>query len=117
MPYQPTPSAQNAARKKAEVGMGRKGHYSPGIYTTPLSMRWRAEEKIIFEVKIPHALNLYRAAHGHFPKTQEEFVREILEYNHIDLPELPPGQEYVYDPQKGELQVATTAKPQPGAPQ
>ena len=43
--------------------------------------------------------------HGHFPKTPEDFTRDIIEFNQIELPELPAGHRYLYDAQSGELQV------------
>ncbi len=106
MPYQPQLPPEETIREKADVGMGRKGHYRPGIITTPLASYWRSQELAAYRIKVPHALNLYKATYGHFPKTQEEFVREILEPNMIKLPELPEGHFYVYDAEKGELQVA-----------
>ena len=106
MSYQPQLPPEETIREKAAVGMGRKGHYSPGIITTPLATYWRSQEAAAFKIQVPHALNLYKATNGHFPKTQEEFVREILEPNGIKLPELPEGHFYVYDAEKGELQVA-----------
>ena len=106
MPYQPQLPPEETIREKADVGMGRKGHYSPGIITTPLATYWRSQELVNYRIKVPHALNLYKATHGDFPKTREEFVREILEPNMIKLPELPEGHFYVYDAEKGELQVA-----------
>jgi len=105
MPYE-APSTKNMIREKAEVGMGKKGHYKPGIIATPLATFWRAQEAAAYKIQVPQALNLYKGMHGHFPKTQEEFVREILEPNKIKLPDLPPDHFYVYDPDTGELQVA-----------
>lgn len=101
----PQPDAQATVREKADVGAGRKGHYREGIITTPLSVYWRAQERIAFQVQIPHALQLYKATNGHYPRTQEEFVNEILTPNGVKLPELPQGHRYVYDPEKGELLV------------
>jgi hypothetical protein len=106
MPYQPPASQDSVIREKADVGAGKKGDYGPGFITTPLSVFWRTQEMAAYRIKVPHALNLYKGMHGHFPKTQEEFVREILEANAIKLPELPEGHYYVYDSEKGELQVA-----------
>lgn len=105
MPYE-APSTENMIREKAEVGMGAKGHYKPGMITTPLATFWRAQEAAAYKIQVPQALNLYKGMHGYFPKTQEEFVREILEPNRIKLPDLPAGHIYVYDPDTGELQVA-----------
>ena len=106
MPYEPPAAPEDTIREKAEVGMGRKGNYSQGIITTPLSTFWRTQEMVAYRVQVPQALNLYKATNGHFPKTQEEFVKEILTPNGIKLPELPQGHFYVYDAEKGELQVA-----------
>ena len=92
-------------REKADVGMGRKGHYSRGFITTPLSTFWRTQEMVAYRTQVPHALSLYKATYGHFPKTQEEFEQQILKPNGIKLPELPEGHRYFYDPQKGELLV------------
>ena len=79
------------------IGITLANHVASGILV---------EEMVAYRVQVPHALNLYKATNGHFPKTQEDFVREILEPNGIKLPELPEGHFYVYDPDKGELQVA-----------
>jgi hypothetical protein len=106
MSYQAPASQGNLIREKAEVGMGRKGHYGQGFIMTPLSTFWRTKEMVAYRVQVPEALKLYKATNGYYPKTQEEFVREILTPNGIKLPELPQGHFYVYDPEKGELQVA-----------
>ncbi len=92
-------------RERATVGATGKGNYRPGILTTPLSVYWRAQERIIFENQIPHAMNLYHATHGRYPRSQEEFEREILQANGIRLPTLPPGHRYVYDPNSAQLMV------------
>ena len=51
------------------------------------------------------AVRDFKTLNERFPKTQQEFMTEIIEKNGIRLPELPPGDEYVYDAQKGELLV------------
>jgi hypothetical protein len=99
------PVREGMVREKADVGAGTKGHYSPGIITTPLSTYWRAQERIEYEAKIQYGLKLYKGEHGHFPKTMEEFEEKILKLNQVKLPELPEGHRYVYDPEKGELLV------------
>jgi len=99
------PVAEGMVREQATSGSGRKGHYSPGIITTPLSTYWRAQERITYEAQVTYALKLYRASNGGFPKTKEEFEREILKPNNVKLPELPEGHRYIYDAEKGELLV------------
>ena len=43
---------------------------------------------------------------GKYPKTTEEFMKEIVEPNMIELPELEPNQEFFYDPEDHELKIA-----------
>jgi hypothetical protein len=96
----------NMVQEKAQAGVTGKGNYGgPGIVTTPISTYFQAKERIIFEIQIPGAMNLYAADKGYKPKTQEDFMRDIIQANMIKLPELPAGHKYVYDPQKGELMV------------
>ena len=99
------PVREGMVREKADVGAGKKGDYSPGIITTPLSTYWRVQERLAYETQVKHGLNLYRGQHGHFPKTMEEFQEAILKPARLQLPELPEGHRYIYDPEKGELLV------------
>lgn len=46
---------------------------------------------------IAHALNLYQAEHGHYPKSHAEFMTEIIKKNKIGLPVLPGNMQYQYD--------------------
>jgi hypothetical protein len=48
---------------------------------------------------------MYKGLNGSNPKTHDEFMSKIIQENNIQLPELPPGDKYVYDPEKGELMV------------
>ena len=87
-------------RQKADVGISPKGQgYGGGLITEPISVYFKAPQMVVFRIQIPHAMNLYRAQYGHFPKTQEEFEK-LLKENGIQLPPLPPGARYVYDAQK-----------------
>jgi len=57
--------------------------------------------------QIKSAMDFYVNTHdGKYPKTTEEFMREIVEPNLIELPELEPNQEYFYDPEDHELKIA-----------
>ena len=88
-------------REKAVVGVSPKGQgYGGGLITEPISIYFKAPQMIVFRIQIPHAMNLYRGLHGHFPKTHQEFMEKIIQENGIQLPPLPPGARYVYDPQK-----------------
>jgi len=103
--------AQPPVREEAKVGVGKKGSgYGGGFVTTPVSVYFRAQERIIFENQVPHALNLYKATNGRAPQTHEEFMEKIIKANMISLPELPGGYRYLYDPQKEQLMVEHPAR-------
>ena len=91
--------------KKAEVGVGKKGHYGgQGIIRTPVSVYFRAQERITFNIEIPNALKLYKAMNNNKgPATHEEFMEKIIKAGQIDLPDLSTGERYIYDPKKEEL--------------
>lgn len=99
------PPQTGVVTEKAEAGVTGKGNYGgPGMVTTPISVYFQAREQIIF-LTVQQALNLYEGEHGHKPKTEDEFMKQVIEFNQIKLPQLPPGSKYKYDPQKGELMV------------
>ena len=92
----------------AEVGVGQKGrsldeHEGPVV--TPVKAYFSTKERIVFEIQIPHALNLFNATEGRMPKSHEEFMEKIIKFNQIPLPELPPNSRYIWDPQTNELMV------------
>lgn len=91
--------------EKAQVGATGKGNYgSPGVVTTPISVYFQAQERLIYD-SVAYAVKLFEAEHGNKPKTEDEFMKKIIEFNQIKLPQLPPGHKYKYDPQSGELMV------------
>ena len=106
-PSRATPSqAANVERVPAKTGIGATGRYaSSGMVVTPIKVYFRTKQRTELEIKVPHAMNLYKAEHGHFPKTPEDFTRDIIEFNQIELPDLPAGHRYLYDAESGELQV------------
>lgn len=59
-------------------------------------------------LQIEHALNLYNASEGHYPRTHEEFMTQIIEYNRLKLPQLPPDLEYQYDVAEHKLVIVRT---------
>jgi hypothetical protein len=116
----PTPPAANSPKpddgtvEKAQPGVGAqgKGYGTPdaGLITTPIAAYFSAREQIEFLIKIPEAMKMFKAINGRNPKSQEEFDREIIKASGVNLPELPEGSKYVYDPEKGEL---TVVRPKP----
>jgi len=101
------PAAEGGTTEKAAVGVGRKGRdYGPGIITTPIAQYFRTGDRIAFEIQIPKAMSLYKVEHNDKgPKTHAEFMKVIVEENGVELPELPEGDEYVYEPETEELLV------------
>jgi hypothetical protein len=99
----------NAAPPTSQIPTDPANPYVGGT-PGPARSLFAARERLVFQVALPQALNLYQAEHGRFPRSHEEFMRDVIEFNRINLPELPPGQKYVYDPQSGELMVERPAK-------
>lgn len=105
-PAEPTAVVEGETARPAEVGVGRKGHgYGTGPIATPLAARWRAAERLIFDAQIPHAMNLFKATNGRAPASHDEFMKEIIKFNQIHLPELREGERYQYDPETEQLMV------------
>ena len=100
------PAAVETVKEPAAPGMGKKGRdYGTGPVATPVGAMFSTKERIAYDIQIPHALDLYKASHGNYPKTHEEFIAEIIEAGGIKLPELPQGQRYVYDPETHTLMI------------
>ena len=108
-PAEPPPTE----RIKAEVGVGIKGRsldQHEGIIVTPAKTLFKAKERIAFDIAVPHALALYKAENGQGPKSHEEFMEKIVTFNGIQLPKLPDGHRYVYDPESEQLMVERPKK-------
>lgn len=107
------PVPQETELVKAEVGAGKKGHYgenegekATGLITVPVATLFRAQEMAAYDISVPHAMNLYKAEHdGKGPATHEDFMKDIIQFNQIKLPELPDGHKYVYDPATEQLMI------------
>lgn len=100
------PPAEEMVRKKAQPGVGVKGKDIPQeLGTTAVKQYFLVKEKTVFDMQVPSALNLYKAEKGYGPRSHEEFMEQIVKANQIPLPPLPPGQRYLWDPEKQELFV------------
>ena len=104
LPGQPPAGSPNTVTVPAQPGVTGKGNYGPGLITTPISVYFQAQERLIFD-QVTYALKLYEAEHGSKPKTQDDFMKQIIQANDLRLPQLPEGSKYKYDPQTGELLV------------
>ncbi len=108
-----TPPPQMERVKATIDTVGTKGKdYGDGPIATPLSLRWRIPDKVVL-LYVQHALNLYYGLEGHYPATHEEFMEKVVKANMLKLPDLPPGQRYIYDPETRELMVEREKAPKP----
>jgi hypothetical protein len=107
-----------ANRSQAVVGVGKKGRgYGGGVITEPVRQYFRIQERVAFDIKIPQALRHYQALdpNGRGPQSHEAFMAMLKEHE-IELPELPPGEEYLFDPVQQELMVQRPADPSASGP-
>lgn len=98
----------NSTFKPFAPGATGKGNYEKGPITTPVSVYFKAKEWAV-AVQLKQAMDLYQATNGNYPRDMAEFKSQILDANHIKLPDLPTGHEYVYDPAQGQLFVKEPA--------
>lgn len=97
--------------KVAEAGVGKQGQSLQNesgvgrMIAQPAITLFAVKQRVVFEIQIPQAVNLYQASEGKFPATHDEFMTKIIKANQINLPELPAGQEYKYHPEDHQLWV------------
>lgn len=72
--------------------------------TAPLIAYGPITEKAAI-ASITHAVNLFQAEQGRYPKDYDEFMNEIIKKNNIRLPVLPFGAKYQYDEANHQLVV------------
>lgn len=54
---------------------------------------------------IDHAVRLFQATEGRYPKDHEEFMTRVIKQNNIRLPQLSTGKSYKYDVENHKLVV------------
>lgn len=102
----PAATPKKVESQKAAVGVGEKGRdYGQGPVATPAAALFAAKERLVFEVQVPKALQLFKASENRGPKDHAEFMEKIIRANQIRLPELPAGASYRYDPKTEQLMV------------
>ncbi len=98
-------------RVRAVAGVGKQGQSlndEQGIgamIVQPARTLFAFRQRAVFEIQIPSAVKLFAATEGRKPRSHDEFMNKIIKFNNIQLPTLPAGQTYVYDPKIGELMV------------
>jgi hypothetical protein len=73
-------------------------------YGAMASARMVIKDKLLW-AQIKKSVDLFEATNSRYPKDTEEFMDVIINENMIELPELPAGQEYFYDPTDHELKI------------
>jgi hypothetical protein len=110
----PAPKPPEPKRKAAQVGVGAKGRYDktgPAAFVTvPVGSYFTIKERIAYDIEIPKAMQLFKGIEGRAPKSHEEFMEKIIKANMIRLPQLPPGDRYIYDPNSEQLMVEESAQ-------
>jgi hypothetical protein len=92
--------------EKAGVGSGAKGRgLGQGIISTPVATYFAARERIFFDIQLPQFVRAFEFENERAPKSNEEYMEKIIKKNNIQLPQLPPGHRYVYDPKTKQLMV------------
>ena len=108
---EPVPKEDDTVTVKAEVGMTGKGNYSSanadnpmGIITVPVKTLFTTQQRLVLQ-QITAAENLYKGEHEKLPSSNEEYMEKIIRANNIQLPRLPAGQTYEFDPTDNELKI------------
>ncbi|MFN0055814.1 MAG: hypothetical protein ACKV0T_27030 [Planctomycetales bacterium] len=107
------PAAPATQQVAAKAGVGLKGQslqQESGMIVSAAKAFFNVQQKAVFDIQIPEALKLFKATEGRAPQSHDEFMAKIVAANLIKLPQLPAGQNYVYDPQREELMVEKPAK-------
>jgi hypothetical protein len=89
-------ASKDTVGKRVQAGEG----YLGGVLRAPA----RIENRLTL-LNMQKALDFYKATNGYYPRSHDDFMREIVQANQIQLPTLQPGERYVYDPQDAKLYV------------
>ncbi len=100
------PPAQKASSAVVKAGAKlRDNSDAQKMITGKAGVLLDAPSNTLFNIKIPHAIQLFKAAEGRVPKNHAEFMAKIIEHNHLTLPVLIDGLVYQFNPEKEELWV------------
>ena len=95
----------------AKAGVGVKGNSLDSIQGNdprmliagPVKAYFQTKEKIVFDIQLPQSEKLFNALQGRDAKSHEEYMKEVV--GQIQLPKLPDGMVYRYQPESKELWV------------
>lgn len=82
--------------------VGTKGKDRGGYLSTVVAEKYRSKDRITL-MAADYNLKLYKASTGRLPADMDEFRKELVENPQymVQLPELPQGAHYEYDPNEG----------------
>jgi hypothetical protein len=110
-PEPPATPTEVVEAKKGVAAQGRSLDQHEGFVVTPIKTFFAVREIADFNIRVPAALNLYKAENDNkVPQTYAEFEEKILKPNKIKLPRLPPNATYEWDPETETLNVRRPVK-------
>ncbi|MEQ1824627.1 MAG: hypothetical protein ABL921_01730 [Pirellula sp.] len=113
-----TPAPPPMPDQVAKTGVGVKGdslndikeNDPRNIIAGPVKSLFAFQQRAVFDMQIPKAVDLFKATNGRDPKSHDEYMRDIIKANQIQLPELPQGMVYRYHTDTHELWVEAEKK-------
>lgn len=97
--------ASTTERVEATAGVGKASqNRGDAFFGTSLKAGVHIRETLELDINLKHALDLYKAEKGYFPRSEDDFWKYVKQQQ-ITLPKLPDGHRYVYDPDSGKLMV------------
>jgi hypothetical protein len=110
VPPMPDQVAKTGVGVKGDSLNDIKGNDPRNIVAGPVKSLFAFRERAVFDIQLPQAQNLFHGLNGRHPKSHEEYMREIIQANKIQLPELPQGMVYRYHTDTNELWVEAEKK-------
>jgi len=80
--------------------------------TGPLEAYGPLKRKVVTDIGIKHAIDLFHAVEGRYPKDFDEFMTKIIKQNQLKLPPAGAGMHYEYDVANHQLIVVKDEQPQ-----
>jgi hypothetical protein len=126
-------SLANQAKKDPNSIIGKKTDkiekFDPNAKQEVSDSKVRADDPILYPLQsygpmveqiskmyVEHALDLFNASEGRYPKDYDEFMSKIIKANNIKLPVLPGGWKYAYDVPNHKLEVVKATGDGPSTP-
>ena len=82
--------------------VGTKGKDRSGYLSTVVAEKYRFEDRLNLQV-LNYNLKLYKATNGRYPDDFEQLTSEVIVPYQVEMPELPDGAHYEYDPNDGQF--------------